>query len=64
MIQVNITAEQDWERVLEEAELRLRPAAQQEQCGILVTRLSPGSYTVALDAHTPYGMTDMRDRQG
>jgi hypothetical protein len=29
--------------------------------GILVTRLDPGTYTVALDPAVPYGMTDERD---
>lgn len=32
-------------------------AAQDATCGILVTRLHPGRYTVALDASVPFGET-------
>ena len=32
-------------------------AAKDAACGILVTRLHPGSYTVALDASVPFGET-------
>lgn len=32
-------------------------AARETSCGILVTRLRPGCYTVALDASVPFGET-------
>ncbi|HEU4666436.1 MAG TPA: hypothetical protein VFS79_02150 [Arthrobacter sp.] len=32
-------------------------AAQEASCGILVTRLHPGRYTVALDESVPFGET-------
>ena len=32
-------------------------AAKDAECGIRVTRLHPGSYTVALDASVPFGET-------
>lgn len=32
-------------------------AAQDASCGILVTRLNPGRYTVALDRSVPFGQT-------
>ncbi|TQJ39509.1 hypothetical protein FBY33_1525 [Arthrobacter sp. SLBN-112] len=32
-------------------------AAKDADCGILVTRLHPGRYTVALDASVPFGET-------
>ncbi len=43
---------------LEEAVARLiEVAAQDAACGILVTRLHPGRYTVALDESVPFGET-------
>jgi hypothetical protein len=43
---------------LEEAVAELiEVAAKDAACGILVTRLHPGSYTVALDASVPFGET-------
>lgn len=43
---------------LEEAVAELiEVAAQDAACGILVTRLHPGSYTVALDESVPFGET-------
>ncbi|VXC17463.1 conserved hypothetical protein [Arthrobacter sp. 8AJ] len=43
---------------LEEAVAELiEVAAQEAACGILVTRLHPGSYTVALDESVPFGET-------
>lgn len=43
---------------LEEAVAELiEVAAQEASCGILVTRLHPGRYTVALDNSVPFGET-------
>lgn len=43
---------------LEEAVSELiEVAAQEASCGILVTRLHPGRYTVALDESVPFGET-------
>ena len=43
---------------LEEAVAELiEVAAQDATCGILVTRLHPGRYTVALDESVPFGET-------
>ncbi|AUZ33412.1 hypothetical protein C3B78_02230 [Arthrobacter sp. PGP41] len=43
---------------LEEAVAELiEVAAQEASCGILVTRLHPGRYTVALDESVPFGET-------
>ena len=43
---------------LEEAVAELiEVAAQEAACGILVTRLHPGRYTVALDESVPFGET-------
>jgi len=43
---------------LEEAVAELiEVAAQDAACGILVTRLRPGRYTVALDESVPFGET-------
>ena len=43
---------------LEEAVAELiEVAAQDAACGILVTRLHPGRYTVALDESVPFGET-------
>jgi hypothetical protein len=43
---------------LEEAVAELIEVASQEaSCGILVTRLHPGRYTVALDQSVPFGET-------
>jgi hypothetical protein len=43
---------------LEEAVAELiEVAAQDAECGILVTRLQPGRYTVALDKSVPFGET-------
>ncbi|MFC9770630.1 MULTISPECIES: hypothetical protein [unclassified Pseudarthrobacter] len=43
---------------LEEAVAELiSVAAQDASCGILVTRLYPGRYTVALDESVPFGQT-------
>jgi hypothetical protein len=39
----------------------VRQRAQEARQGILVTRLGPGSYTVACDTSVPYGVTDERD---
>lgn len=35
----------------------IRTAAKDASCGILVTRLHPGRYTVALDESVPFGET-------
>ncbi|UVJ38111.1 hypothetical protein [Arthrobacter sp. CJ23] len=46
---------------LSTAVVLVRQRAQEVQQGILVTRLGPASYTVALDEGIPYGVTDERD---
>ncbi|WP_373427484.1 hypothetical protein [Arthrobacter pascens] len=42
---------------LDKAVATLIEAAKDAACGILVTRLQPGRYTVALDDSVPFGET-------
>lgn len=46
---------------LSDAVVLVRQQAHDSHQGILITRLGPGSYTVALDAGVPFGVTDERD---
>ncbi|PVZ55177.1 hypothetical protein [Arthrobacter sp. H-02-3] len=46
---------------LSAAVVLLRQRARDARQGILITRLGPGTYTVACDASVPYGVTDERD---
>ena len=46
---------------LSAAVVLVRHRAQEARQGILITRLGPGTYTVACDAGVPCGVTDERD---
>jgi len=49
------------ENELSTAVVLVRQRAREALQGILITRLGPGSYTVAVDASVPYGITEERD---
>ena len=46
---------------LSAAVVLLRHRAREARQGILITRLGPGTYTIACDSSVPCGVTDERD---
>lgn len=56
-ISLTISHRSELEHQLDHAVTKLLETARQENQGILVTRLSPASFTVCLSEHVPYGTT-------
>ena len=56
-IDLHFSSVDEMRQGLDKAVATLIEAAKDAACGILVTRLQPGRYTVALDDSVPFGET-------
>lgn len=56
-LDLHFSSAEEMHEGLDNAVATLMTAAKDAACGILVTRLHPGRYTVALDESVPFGET-------